>query len=176
MSDAPEFNHEDSIPLCEESDTSVPIIHYSQTVSTSSGEGLRGKRHDTRRHMDNVLVCLSTHDASGRLDHVDCPLIDISNEGLAVYYDRRVTIGSRCFVSYRTISHQPVHVGGVVKNCARIDASKYRIGLLLDRRLQQDELKPSRARPGKSVSPVHHSRKMRSSDGAADPAGAADFG
>ena len=47
MSDAPEFNHEDSIPLCEESDTSVPIIHYSQTVSTSSGEGLRGKRHDT---------------------------------------------------------------------------------------------------------------------------------
>lgn len=52
-----------------------------------------------------------------------------------------------------------------MKNVARIDAGRYRIGLLLDRHLQQDELKPAKARPGRAVSPVHHGRKLRGTDG-----------
>lgn len=116
--------------------------------------------------MENVHVCLSTHDASGRLDHVDCPLINVSRDGVAVVYDRRLTIGARCFISYRTVSHQPVHVGGVVKNCAKVEAARYRIGLLLDRQLHQEEQKPAKRRVGRSVSPIHHGRALRGGDSA----------
>lgn len=165
MSDSREITNDDSIPLCEQSTARIPILHQSRSAAESgSARPIRGKRHDARHHVENVLVCFSSHDASGRLDHADCPLVDVSREGVALVCDRRVTVGSRCFVSYRTISQQPVHIGGVVKNCARIDAARYRIGLLLDRHLQQDELKPAKARAGRSVSPVHHGRKLRGLD------------
>jgi PilZ domain len=162
VSDLPTNADLDPIPLCEGSSTPIEIV-YATRESPDGRETrpVRAKRNNPRRALDRVEVCLSCHDASGRSDHIDCPLIDISQDGVAVACDRRVAVGTRCYISYRTVSQQPVHVGGVVKNCARIEAARYRVGLLLDRRLAKEEQKPAKSRPGRSVSPTHHGRKLR---------------
>ncbi len=176
MSDLMPIPDDEPIPLSEGPSSPVQIIHATRK-SPEGGEArqVRGKRHTPRRHMDNVEVCLSTHDASGRTDHIDCPLFDVSQDGIAVVCDRRVTIGTRCYVSYRTVSHQPVHVGGVIKNCSKMEAARYRIGILLDRRLRNEEQKPAKCLSGRSVSPTHHGRKLRGAVSAAESASTADF-
>lgn len=176
MSEFLPISDDDSIPLSEGSSSPVQIIHTTHRAP-DGGEirPVRGKRNTPRRQLDNVEVCLSAHDASGRTDHVDCPLVDVSQDGVAVVCDRRVSVGIRCYVSYRTVSHQPVHVGGVVKNCAKIGASRYRIGILLDRHLRREEQKPAKCLPGRSVSPTHHGRKLRGAVSASDSESTADF-
>ena len=171
VSDNPHFSEDDPIPLCEPSSTPVQIIHRTaKTPDADTDRPVRGKRQRPRRQIEKVEVCLSTHDASGRTDHIDCPLVDVSQDGVAVVCDRRVSVGTRCYVSYRTVSQQPVHVGGVVMNCARIESARYRIGLMLDRRLRNEEQKPAKCLPGRPVSPSHQGRKLRGSVAASDTA------
>lgn len=165
MSDQPHVPDDESIPLCEPSSAATPIVHESSDMSSADrNRAIRGKRHNPRRPMENVHICFSLHDASGRLDHIECPLVDVSREGVAVICDRRTPVGMRCYVSYRTVSQQPVHVGGVVKNCAKFGVSRYRIGVLLDRHLQQEEQRPAKRRIGRSVSPTHQCRRLRDAE------------
>lgn len=170
MSDSQNPPDDDPIPLWDGPVSATPIIHESRNASNGEARnGVRAKRQHTRHSMENVLVCFSMHDASGRLDHVDCPLVDMSCDGVAIVYDRRTAVGVRCFVSYRTVSQQPVHVGGVVKNCAKVTASRFRIGVLLDRQLHKEEQKPAKHLPGRSVSPTHQGRRLRGSEWREEP-------
>lgn len=152
----------ESIPLYDGPPTHAKIIAASPASSEGDSTGpVRHRRQASRKAAENVEVCLSAHDASGRTDHCECPLLDISAGGAAVLFDRVVIPGSRCYVSYRSVSRQPVNVGGTARNCERMGPKQYRIGIKFDRSLAKEEQRAAKRRIGKSVSPIHQARRLR---------------
>jgi hypothetical protein len=152
----------DSIPLYDGPPTHAQIIAANPAQSNGeTNSPVRHRRQASRKPAENVEVCLSAHDASGRTDHCECPLLDISAGGAAVLFDRVIVPGSRCYVSYRSISRQPIHVGGTARSCERLGPKCFRIGIKFDRALSIDEQRAAKRRIGKAVSPIHKARRFR---------------
>ncbi len=152
----------DSIPLCDGPAPGAEIVTEAQRQASGKPVSkVRPRRRVPRRAAENVEVCLSVHDASGRTEHCDCELLNISAEGAGVIFDRALSPGTRCYLSYRTISHQPIHIGGAVRNSERIERRRYRVGIKFDRCLVKEEQRPARRRSGRSVSPIYQGRRLR---------------
>lgn len=156
---------DDSIPLYDGPPTGARILHYEKQVEGSSESAdtaaVRTKRREARKHLERVEICLGVQDASGRAEFVDCPVLDISSGGTAVDFDRKVTVGSRCTVSYRTLAYSTVNVGGFIRSCRRIGSGEYRLGIEFDRHLSKEEQRPAHVVPGRAASPLTRSRKLK---------------
>ncbi len=121
----------------------------------------RVKRQSPRHKFERVHVCFSPMYQSGRVEHVECPVIDMSESGLAIEYDRRLGKGITGHVSYRTISNQPVRVSCTVRRCAAMDNGHFEVGVQLNRRLRSEEMRPAKTRPGRELAAGVRARKLR---------------
>ena len=130
----------------------------------------RVKRQRPRRSFDRVHVCFSPMYQSGRVEHVECPVIDMSESGLAIEYDRKLGKGVTGHVSYRTISNQPVRVSCTVRRCAVMDNGHFEVGVQLNRRLRSEEMRPAKVRPGRELAAGVRARKLRVAVGTSPPA------
>ena len=107
------------------------------------------------------MVCFSPRLASGLVEHVVCPLCNISKGGVEIEYDRDVATGTSASVTYQTISRRRVRVIGTVRHCGAMDNGHFRIGIELSRFLDYEELKPAKTLPGRDVAPGVRTRKLR---------------
>ena len=96
-----------------------------------------------------------------RPEYVECPLIDISERGLAIEFDQVVRVGVRGMIAYRTVSRRPVHISCGVRNCRPVGEGRYVVGIRLDRRLDFEERRPAKVVPGRPVAPGIQARKLR---------------
>ena len=157
----------DSIPLYDGPPTGAKIEHHDHNRTTptentnTAAAPVRGSRRNTRHELEGVKACLATHDASGRTEFTDCPVVDISVSGIGLEFDRRVKSGLHCNISYRTRDHRTVHVGGTVRRCRPTDDGYFEIGIQFDRHLNKDEMQPARVLPEASASPLQRGRQLR---------------
>jgi hypothetical protein len=147
---------DDTIPLCDGDLPPMPIIHAREAATA-----VRCRRGGTRRPCDGVHICFSPEFASGRVEHVDCPVRNVSAGGFAIEFDGPLEMGLAGHVTYRTLSGLPVHIGCTVRHCKPLGAGRFLVGLKLDRRLQPDELRPARARQGRELAPGLRPRRLR---------------
>jgi len=163
---------DDPIPLYDGEPSGATIIPEGGDVSAGTNDPkpgpdaqgqscrVRGKRRNSRKTCQGVMVCFSPHTPAGRIEHVECPLRNISKGGVEVEFDREVAAGTTACVSYRTISRRCVRACGTVRHCAPIGNGRYKIGMELSRYLDAEELRPAKARPGRDVSPDVRTRKL----------------
>jgi hypothetical protein len=98
---------------------------------------------------------------TGLPDNAECPLINISANGMAIEYDRPLKRGVSAYVSYYSISRIPINVGCVVQHCELHGSGRYIIGLRTNRPLKFEERKPMRIGVGRVVSPHIRARKLQ---------------
>ena len=169
----------DSIPLYDGPPTEAKITHpHGNDSNAPSPDGaesgmVRGSRRNARHDLDGIKVCLATHDASGRVEFTDCPVVDISVSGMGLEFDRRIKTGLHCNISYRTRDRSTVHVGGVIRRCLQIGVGRFQLGIQFDRHLNKPELLPARVIAGAPASPLQRGRQLRSTTGSeiVDPSG-----
>ncbi|HVP12580.1 MAG TPA: PilZ domain-containing protein [Phycisphaerae bacterium] len=155
MSDEP-------IPLWDGELSGAKIIFQErQLQGPSSSQTVRGKRSSPRRAGEGIHVCYSPQVQLGRVEHVECPVIDMSVGGLAIEFDQRLSVGVMGYVAYWTMSRQPVRVSCTVTRCEALGNGRFRLGLKLDRKLNFEERRPARMRPGRDLMPGVHPRKLR---------------
>ena len=160
---------DEPIPLYDGESTGAEIIPEGGAPPDASGSPADGsttkpprpKRRSPRWRSRGVLVCFSPRLASGRVEHVLCPLCNISKGGVEIEYDREVAAGAPASVSYRTISRRRVRVTGTVRHCSPMGDGRFRIGVDLCRHLDYEELKPATALPGRDVAPGVRARKLQ---------------
>ncbi len=162
MSDEP-------IPLYDGEPSGAKIIPDGAERAEQQVE-TRIKRQSPRRKYERVHVCFSPMYQSGRLEHVECPVIDMSECGLAVEYDRKLQKGVTGHISYRTISHQPVRISCTVRHCSEMDNGHFEVGVQLNRRLRSEEMRPAKVRPGRELAAGVRARKLRVAVGTSPPA------
>jgi len=162
MFPAPEGNRmsEETIPLFDGEPTGASIIQTGHG-SIRGATAVRCRRGSPRRACEHVHVCFTPHYSSGRIQHVECPAINISIRGFAIEFDEQVQKGTAGYLDYRTVSGRPVHVRCVVRRCAPLENGHYLLGLELDRKLQFDECKPARRGLGREIAPGMRPRKLR---------------
>jgi len=157
----------DAIPLYDGPPTGAKIEHpdLNPTAATENYNGLvspiRGSRRNVRHELEGVKACLATHDASGRTEYVDCPVVDLSVSGIGLMFDRRLKPGLRCNISYRTRDHRTVHIGGTVRRCQPIETGHFEIGIQFDRHLHKDEMNAARVLAGAAASPLQRGRQLK---------------
>jgi hypothetical protein len=149
----------DPIPLCDGEPSGSAVIPEKQ--SDHGEEKVRCRRRNPRKAFLRVRVCFSPEMESGRTEHVECPMLDLSPIGMAVEFDHHLTPGTRARISYSTISHQPVLISCTVRRCSRRDDGRYIVGLKLDRRLSVEECRPALSRQGRQVGVGVHVRKIK---------------
>ena len=168
----------DSIPLYDGDLSGAEIIHENgdapaspdvdgrpaQSDDVGNNRRVRCRRRNARRPCERVHVCFSPSAPSGRVEHVECPVRDISKTGFAVEFDRPLATGVSGYISYYTISHQPVRVSCSVRHCHPLGEGRYFLGLTLNRDLSLEEQRPSKTGPGRSVSPCFRPRPLHRAD------------
>ena len=122
---------------------------------------MRCKRSSPRHSADGIRVCFSPQVQLGRVEHVECPLINMSATGLAIEFDQRLGLGVMGYVAYWTMSRQPVRVSCTVRQCQPLENRRFLLGLKLDRKLTFDERRLAKMRPGRDLMPGVHPRKLR---------------
>lgn len=161
-----------SIPLYEGELSGASIVHdntpaenlpdhrwdASAALATPS---IRQKRQSVRKPCEHVQVCFCPNDPSGRIEHVACPVINISKGGFSIEFDRPLAVGITGSITYHTVSHRPVHVSCSIKHCDSIGNGRYRLGIKLDRELNHEELKPCKVGLGRDIAPGVRPRKLR---------------
>lgn len=158
---------DETIPLYDGELSGATIIPEGGAASAGSGtpsgtaQPPRPKRRNPRRPCHGVLVCFSPRLASGCVEHVLCPVLNISKGGIEIEYDREVATGAPASVAYRTISQRSVRVTGAVRHCSAVGNGRFRIGVELSRFLDCEELKPAKALPGRDVASGVRARKLR---------------
>ncbi len=120
---------------------------------------VRSRRRTARRECERTFVCFTNTDAGGRVDHAECPVLNISGRGMALFYDRHVARGARVLVQYRTVSLSPVRLTATVKGCVLSTDGRYQVGLQFDRPLAAEEMRPARCLPGRDVAPGIRARR-----------------
>jgi hypothetical protein len=120
---------------------------------------VRSRRRGARRDCERTVVCFVHTGVDGRIDHAECPVINISKLGMALLYDRFVARGTRATVQFRTVSLSPVRVTACVRNCMPSGGECYRLGLQFDRPLAAEEMRPARCLPGRDVAPGIRARR-----------------
>ncbi|MCG8409162.1 MAG: PilZ domain-containing protein [Phycisphaerales bacterium] len=163
---------DDFIPLYEGELSGARIVHDNDSSdgvadrgpgpsATNATQSLRRKRQSARKPCEQTCVCLTPNDPSGRIEHVACPVIDISKNGFSLEFDRHLAVGITGSISYRTVSHRPVHVSCCIRHCQLLENGRYRLGIKLDRELNHEELKPAKTGFGRDVAPGVRTRKLR---------------
>jgi hypothetical protein len=151
---------DETIPLWDGEPSDAEIIHPHGSNGAAT-KAVRTRRRSPRRCYEGVHVCFSPDLPSGLLEHIECPVIDLSARGLAIEFDRRLEIGVTGYISYQTVSHQPVRVSCRVRRCSPLEDGHYRLGIRFDRNLRPEERMPAKVRPGREVSPGIRARKLR---------------
>lgn len=160
------------------SDEPIPLYDGELSGAKIIPDGAKGvgqptetrvKRQSPRHSFERVHVCFSPMYQSGRLEHVECPVIDLSESGLAIEYDRKLEKGVTGHISYRTISHQPVRVSCTVRRCAAMDNGHFEVGVQLNRRLRSEEMRPAKVRPGRELAAGVRARKLRVAEATGPP-------
>jgi len=155
---------DEPIPLYEGELSGARIIP-DRSSEAGETQTVRSRRKNPRKHCERVCVCFSPDDPSGRIEHVECPVLDLSAGGMAIEYDREFDVGVAGYVAYRTVSHQPVRINCTVRRCAAMENGHYLLGLKFDRQLRREELKPAKVIAGREVAPGIRTRKLRACSG-----------
>lgn len=148
-----------------ESDT-IPLSEgeLSGQVLTPERPGLkaiRGRRSSSRHNCDNVHVCYSPTYKSGRVEHVECRVIDVSAAGISIEFDGPLEAGLLGRVSFRTEACRSVRVACKVCTCSELEDGLFAVGLQFSRRLQRPELRLAKRRAGREVAPGLRPRRLR---------------
>ncbi len=156
---------DETIPLYDGELSGATIIQESganaaQARGSTAQRGPRRKRRGARTACERIHVCFSATDATGRTDHAECPVIDVSKGGFCIEFDRPLPAGVRVNIAYHTISHRPVNVYGQVRHCAALRNGRYRLGIELCRHLDTEEMKLSKSMPARDIAPGVHPRKL----------------
>lgn len=157
MSDEP-------IPLYDGEPTGAVIRHETSTLKGSApaaGGAVQVRRKAARHDCERILVCFTPQDPTRCAENVNCPVVNLSKGGIALEYDRKMLSGISCFITYRTVSQQAVHISGVVRHCRDIGGGHYQLGIKFTRNLRIEELKPAKFRPGRDVAPGLHARNLK---------------
>ena len=150
---------DEPIPLWE-GELSGATIRPETTGDSSQAQTIHGRRANPRRQLHGACVCFSPDLASGKTEHAECPVIDISAAGLAIEYDAEIDTGMAGIISYLTLSHRPMQLSCTVQNCVPLGNGHYLLGLKLDRRLTLEERQLTRSGPGRQVAPGVRTRKL----------------
>lgn len=111
----------------------------------------RGRRDSARRVTKGVTVCFTPQDESGRVEHVECPLVDLSSSGIGLVYDKPIDVDRACQVAFQTASHRLVRVHARVKRCICIGESRYEVGLRFTHRITAEQQLIVKRRPGRDI-------------------------
>ncbi|MFQ5423919.1 MAG: PilZ domain-containing protein [Phycisphaerae bacterium] len=145
----------DTIPL-EEGPASSRVL----VPEAAADRRVRGNRSATRWQCDDVVVCFSPVYQSGRVDHAECPVSEISATGMAVVFDRSLERGLPGSVAYRILGGRHVRAQCRVRTCTKIGESRYLLGLQFTRRRRSADLKPLKHRAGRDIAPGARPRKL----------------
>lgn len=144
-----------TIPL-EDEDSPARVL-IPQTIEPK----VRLHRTSTRHACDNVMVGFSPQLKSGRTDHAECTVTDISPEGMALEYDAPMDRGTLARITYRTISHRKVSIQCRVMVVTPVGEDRFVIGVKFTRRLRREEVRAARHRAGQDVAPGLRLRKLK---------------
>ena len=137
----------DPIALCEGDIVSKVLLHESSIERMRP----RGRRDSARRVTKGVTVCFTPSDESGRVEHVECPLLDLSSSGLGLTYDKPIDVDRACEVAFQTVSHRLVRVHARVKRCIRIGENRFEVGLQFTHRITAEQQLIAKRRPGRDI-------------------------
>jgi hypothetical protein len=157
---------DDAIPLYDGEPTGAKIIHQEQpSEGANTQSAVRSKRSSPRKACDRVHVCFSLQRQLGRVEHIECPVVNMSAGGFAIEFDEALAVGVTGHIAYWTISHRPVRVSCSVRRCQPLDHGRYLLGIRLDRKLDFEERRPARIRAGRDVAMGLRPRKLREAEG-----------
>lgn len=161
----------DAIPLYDGEPSDAKIIHETRRFGLPDGTSspgndagtrpLRRKRRIPRAECTHIQVCFSPCDPAGRVEHVACPVFNISRAGFAIEFDRPLAVGVAAHIAYQTVGHRPIRVSCSVRHCQPIGGGRYRLGIALDRFLDREERRPAKTIPGREVAPGIRVRALR---------------
>jgi hypothetical protein len=151
---------DEPIPLWDGEPSGAAIVPETKKAATEP-QTVRAHRQWPRSTCEDVRVCFSPELPSGGQEHVECPVIDKSAQGLAIEYDRRLGVGVRGQVAYLTVGHQPVRVTCSVRRCTPMENGRFLIGLRLDRLLSFEEKRLAKATHGQLAALGLRPRKLR---------------
>jgi hypothetical protein len=154
---------EESIPLYDGELSGSAIIPDEEFVGDEANVA-HSRRAVARRDCERVHVCFSAELDDDRVDHVECPVLNISKGGMAIEFDKPMRHGAKGSVSFRNVGNQPVRVNARVMRCAAQGKGRFILGLRFDRTLLVEECKPAYVRPGRDVSPGLRARKLSGAD------------
>lgn len=147
------------IPLEESDGTASQIV---PTKSSLDGADIvRGRRKDARKAFEGIWVLFEPDARANGTEQVECPLVDISVTGFAVLYDRPLKSGVKGYVSYRSQCDKPVRISFTVKRTIPQSGGRYLIGCQMDKKLNVEDRRPARVRPGRSVVAGIRARRIK---------------
>ncbi len=147
---------DNGIPLCDGDITGEVLVPGSPGLKT-----LKGRRRSLRRACENVCVCFSPEHKSGRIDHVECPVLDISANGISILFDGPLEPGLSGRISYRAYGGRAVRIACSVRTCTEVEPGVFALGLNFVRGLSCQELRLAKRRSGREVAPGVRLRKLK---------------
>lgn len=142
-------------PNSESVSSDAPGTHAeevgSRITANATERAVRSHRREARKAIEGVWVLFEPDANCGGNAQVECPLVDISLAGFSAIYDKPIRVGMKGYVSYRNMCDKPIRVAFTVKRCMRQSESRYLIGASLDKRLNIEDRKPAKTRPGRQV-------------------------
>ncbi|MEK6644490.1 MAG: PilZ domain-containing protein [Planctomycetota bacterium] len=152
---------DEPIPLEECTLTWADIVPDQRVLDAPIAESGAYKRSHARHDCTSSSICLTIEHSSGKVEHVECPVMNMSTGGFAILFDGALRKGTRGTVSYRSAMGKPVQVACTVLHCAPVEEGRFKLGLKLDRPLRIEEARPARTGHGREVSPGLRPRKLK---------------
>jgi hypothetical protein len=153
---------DEPIPLYDGEPSGAKIVHSTyERLSPADTQTAQSRRGSARRPQEGVFVCLTVEYKNGKVEHVECPVINMSASGVAVEFDQKVELGVTGAIQYSTISHQPVRTCCSITRCQPLDNGRFLLALKLNKPLSVEERRPAKLRPGRQLVSGLHSRKLR---------------
>lgn len=153
----------DSIPLADGDCAGSFIVPDGRDGPET--HALRGRRASPRMRYAGTRVLFSIATEQDRTDQADCPLVDISQRGIAVYYDHPLKPGVKGHVSFRSACDMPVRAALTVRRCIDVGEKLFLIGCQFDVKLRIEDRKPARGRAGPASLLGVSARKIREPSG-----------
>ena len=144
----------------------------SRITADPTDRAVRSHRKEARKSIEGVWVLLEPDANCGGSMQVECPLVDISLAGFSVIYDKAISVGTKGYVSYRNMCDKPIRVAFTIKWCIRQSQFRYLIGASLDKRLNIEDRRPAKTRPGRHVVSGIRARRIFDVAPVASPASA----
>lgn len=150
---------EERIPLYDGELSASAIVHEPEPAQES--HPVRGRRAAPRKVIENAWVLFAPEEHLGPSDPSECPLVDISTTGFAIYYDRPLKGGVKGHVSYRSVMDIPIRVGFTVQRCQEVGEGIYLLGAKFVRKLRFEESRLAATRPGREVMIGTRARRIK---------------